>query len=205
MNIVLNELVDIIPAISSALTVIALVVGIYVAMRWLKSQDLQRKKLLYQREELHNLRDDTRKTTNKKKNEFADFGPEGGGYIVVDMPENQKALFHDVLKGFEEYAQLRGYRIQFSIDNTLSNKIAFKFTIAESGITVSTDQVKQDLKDYIHKVQKGSPLDDLPVVIEEPEHQALLLAMKNRISFLQCLQNLNATITTSSLYKTHFS
>jgi len=32
----------------------------------------------------------------------------GGGYILLDMPESKKALFRDVLKGFEEYAKLKG-------------------------------------------------------------------------------------------------
>ena len=112
-------------------------------------------------------------------------GPEAGGYIVLDLPEDQKSIFHDVLKGFEEYAAIRGYRIQFSIDGSLPNKIAFKFTLMEPGLGVSTSQVKKDLQDYIQKVQKGDPLDDLPIVLPQPEHNALLLAMKNRISFLQ--------------------
>lgn len=112
-------------------------------------------------------------------------GPEAGGYILLDIPEAQKPLFHDLLKGFEEYAGLRGYRIQFSVDGSLQNRIAFKFTIMDPGIGVSTSQVKRDLQDYIQKVQRGDPLDDLPVILPKPEHNALLLAMKNRISFLQ--------------------
>ncbi|MFZ1074249.1 MAG: hypothetical protein WAO21_12550 [Verrucomicrobiia bacterium] len=113
------------------------------------------------------------------------FGPGQGGYIILDLADSRKALFHDLLRGFEDYARIRGYEIQFSVDNTLPDQIAFKFTLGSNGITVSTNQVKQDLKDYIQKVQKGDPLDDLPVVLPAPEHNALVLAMKNRINFLQ--------------------
>ena len=168
--------------ISSILTIPAILIGIYVGLRWLRSQELQRKELQLQREELRYVAESAAK---KETDEEKKYGAESGGFIVIDMPDDQKALFHDVLKGFEEYAQVRGYRINFSIDNTSANKIAFKFTIAESGVTVSTNQVKQDLKEYIKKVQKGEPLDDLPAIIDESEHQALVLAMKNRISFLQ--------------------
>ena len=61
----MNNLFDVIPIISSLLTIIAILVGLYVAMRWLESQDLQRKELSYQREELHNMREETRKSANK--------------------------------------------------------------------------------------------------------------------------------------------
>jgi hypothetical protein len=176
---------EIVTVISSVLTIPAILVGIYVAMRWLKTQEYQRMELHMQRDELKNILAESKNSKDEKKDDFSESGPDSGGYIIIDMPEEQKALFHDVLKGFEEYARLKGYRIHFSIDSTLSNKIAFKFTIAESDVTVSTDQVKEDLKDYIHKVQEGDSLDDIPVVISVPEHQALLLAMKNRISFLQ--------------------
>lgn len=108
-----------------------------------------------------------------------------GGFILLDLPDAQKPLFHDLLKGFEEYAQLRGYSISFSVDNTLPDKIAFKFTVVDTGVTVSTDKVKQDLQDYINKVKSGLPLDDLPVIISEHKHHLLLTVMKNRINFLQ--------------------
>jgi hypothetical protein len=36
-----------------------------------------------------------------------------GGYIIVDLPEERRSLFHDLLKGFEEYARLKGYGVSF--------------------------------------------------------------------------------------------
>ena len=102
----------------------------------------------------------------------------------MNLPEEQKTLFHDVLKGFEEYAGLKGYSIQFSIDNSAPNQIAFKFTVAGVGIQVSSQQVRNDFDEYMEKVRSGDPLTDLPVVIPEVHHRSLLLAMQNRINFL---------------------
>ncbi len=55
-----------------------------------------------------------------------------GGYIVLDLPEEQKSIFHDLLKGFEDYSLSRGYKVEFSVDNSIADKIAFKFTIMEA-------------------------------------------------------------------------
>ncbi len=112
-----------------------------------------------------------------------------GGYIVMDMPDDQKRMFHDVLKGFEEFALLKGYSVSFSLDGSVPDKVAFKFTILDRGFSVSTKKVQDDLKEYIARVQNGDSLDDLPVVIPDAEHAALILVMRNRINFLQHTYN----------------
>lgn len=117
-------------------------------------------------------------------------GPGSGGYIILDLPQDHIPVFNDLLKGFEEYAKLKGYEIRFSSDTTFPNQIAFKFTLGDEGINVSTQKVKKDLQEYIRKVQIGEPLDDLPVVLPETEHHLLLTLMKNRINFLQHNYNL---------------
>ncbi len=117
-------------------------------------------------------------------------GMEAGGYIILDLPREQHSLFHDLLKGFEEYAKLKGYSVQFSIDKSFPNQIAFKFTLVDEGISVSTTRVKQDIQEYILKVQKGDTLDDLPMILSPEEHHLILATMKNRISFLQLNHNL---------------
>jgi hypothetical protein len=124
-----------------------------------------------------------RKVTKPESHE--DIGLNAGGYIIFDMPEAKKSMFHDLLKGFEDYAKLRGYVINFSIDNSYTNKVAFKFTLDSSGVVVSTKQVRQDLKDYVEKVQRGDSLDDLPVILSPQEHATVLACMKTRINFLQ--------------------
>ncbi|HEV7744079.1 MAG TPA: hypothetical protein VGO56_03695 [Pyrinomonadaceae bacterium] len=113
-----------------------------------------------------------------------------GGYIFLDLPDDQRPLFHDLLKGFEEYAQLKGYQVYFSIDATYTHKIAFKFTLANDVINVSPEKVKADFREYIDKVQHGEPIEDLPIVLSVEDHNLLLATMKNRINFLQHNYNL---------------
>lgn len=117
-------------------------------------------------------------------------GPGSGGYIVLELPNDQIAAFNDLLKGFEDFAKIKGYEIRFSSDTTFPNKIAFKFTLGDEGVNVSTEKVREDLREYIQKVQSGAPLDDLPITLPEPEHDLLLTLMKNRINFLQHNYNL---------------
>ena len=117
-------------------------------------------------------------------------GPGTGGYIVLDLPDDRRALFHDLLKGFEDYARLKGYGVAFSVDSTFKNRIAFKFTLSDSGVVVGTDRVRQDLKEYLDRVRQGDTLDDLPVVTSIEEHELVVTTLKNRLSFLQHSYNL---------------
>ncbi len=136
---------------------------------------------------------------SKNQNEANEAGPNAGGYIIFDMPEAKKGVFHDLLKGFEDYAKLRGYSITFSIDNSFPNKTAFKFTFDNRGINVSSAQVRQDLKDYLNKVEKGESIDDLPVILSPEEHSIVLTHLKNRINFLTHTLTLEKNAT--ELYK----
>ncbi|MGH2510384.1 MAG: hypothetical protein ACRDHZ_23660 [Ktedonobacteraceae bacterium] len=107
------------------------------------------------------------------------------GYILLNMPNSQKPLFLDLLRGFEEFAKLKGYNISFSYDSSLTDKVAFRFTILEGGVSVSTDRVKSDLQDYVNRVQTGASFDDLPIIIPSDQHHTTLLILKNRLQFLQ--------------------
>ena len=122
---------------------------------------------------------------NESKDASEGAGLNSGGYIIFDMPEAKKGVFHDLLKGFEDYAKLRGYIISFSIDNSFPNKSAFKFTLDSQGIIVSTTQVRQDLNDYLRKIQTGESIDDMPMILRPEEHSMVTACLKNRISFLQ--------------------
>lgn len=156
-------------------TPIVMLSGLVIAMRWLQ---LRRREVVGPR----------------------DLGPEGGGYILINLSENLKPFFHDLLKGFEEYAEIKGYGIKFSIDNTVENKIAFKFTVSKSGINVSTEDVRNDFQQYINNVQKEEHLDRLPIIITKHRHHALVTTLKNRINFLQ--HNYNAVRNVNQLYET---
>lgn len=107
------------------------------------------------------------------------------GYILINLPDSQKTIFMDLLKGFEEYAILKGYKISFSYDGSLPNKVAFRFTILQGGITVSSDKVREDLQEYIGKVQNGDTFDDLDIVIPPEQHHITHMILKNRLTFLQ--------------------
>lgn len=107
------------------------------------------------------------------------------GYIVINLPDSEKTLFMDLLKGFEEYAVLKGYNISFSYDGSLPNKVAFRFMIVQGGIAVSTEKVKEDIQEYIRKVQNGDTFDDVDIVITPEKHHITLMILKNRLAFLQ--------------------
>ncbi|RQV38953.1 hypothetical protein DF028_18530 [Burkholderia cenocepacia] len=171
-----------------------ILMGLMLAYRWMRQQDERRMEdMMLKRTEMEmaasraqqaHEREMFEMNVNQQKSERAE-AANSGGYIVIDMPEDQKRMFHDVLKGFEEFAQLKGYAISFSVDSSLADKVAFKFTIQDQGVTVSTQTVKKDLQEYIERVKSGDDLDDLAVVVSDNEHAALILAMRNRISFLQ--------------------
>ncbi len=108
-----------------------------------------------------------------------------GGYITIDMPEERKSVFQDILKGFEEYTALKGYKVIISSDLSIRDKISFKITIDEFGITTNIHNVKNDLNEFINKINNGESLEDLPQVISTPEHQRIIMALTNRINFLQ--------------------
>lgn len=108
-----------------------------------------------------------------------------GGYIILELPEEQRPFFHDLLHGFEEYAKLKGYSVSFSIDATFNERIAFKFTLKDEAFNVGPERVRRDFQEYIEKVKTGESLDDLPVVTSIEEHELLVTVLKNRISFLQ--------------------
>lgn len=114
-----------------------------------------------------------------------------GGYIIFDLPDDKRPLFHDLLKGFEDYAKLKGYTISFSVDASFNNRIAFKFTLKDIAVNIGTERVRQDFKEYVNKVRSGESLDSLPVIISLEEHELLVTALKNRISFLQHSYNLS--------------
>lgn len=108
-----------------------------------------------------------------------------GGYIVLDLPDNLRSVFSDLLKGFEDFAKLKGYLISFSVDTSEPNKIGFKFTIIDGFSNVSTHKIRQDILEYIERINNGSYFDDLPVVISIDEHHNVSLMLNNKIKILE--------------------
>ena len=187
---------ELLSTINSFAVFFGISIGLYFLMLWLRDRKEQRKiqerQFDIEREERYRQmklqEEQIKQAMDSAAQQMSGLG--SGGFIVLDLPNEQRALFHDLLKGFEEYAMLKGYKISFSIDSSLSNKIAFKFTLADEGVNISVDKVKKDLKEYIDKVQSGEPLGDLPIVLPKEEHNLIVTTMKNRINFLQHSYNL---------------
>lgn len=159
--------------------------------RELREQQLaieeQRRKEQQEREEMRRYEERIQREEESLRQAV---GPGSGGYIIIDLPQEKRPLFHDLLKGFEEYARLKGYSVSFSVDSTYQDKIAFKFTINTDSVNVGPDRVRRDFQDYIDRVQSGDDLADLPVITSIEEHNLLVTILRNRISFLQHSYNL---------------
>jgi len=114
-------------------------------------------------------------------------GAGSGGYMVVELAEKERPFFHDLLKGFEDYAKLKGYELSFSIDSSFEGRIAFKFTVKNDGVVVGTERVRRDFREYLERVRSADleALDNLPTITSLEEHSLLVTLLKNRISFLQ--------------------
>ncbi|MCY4389008.1 MAG: hypothetical protein OXC18_18095 [Desulfurellaceae bacterium] len=108
-----------------------------------------------------------------------------GGYAFVDVPDDYKGLFHDTIKGFEEFARLKGYRISIAIDTTPPGKIGLRFTILDQGVTVSTETVKSDVDEYMTKFKESDTFEDLPIVIDRVEHERLKAALTARFTMVK--------------------
>lgn len=121
------------------------------------------------------------------------------GYMVLSVMEENKSLLHDVLKGFEEYSLLKGYKVKLSINVEEKDKILVKISEFGSGGELSENKVKMDLEEYITKIRNGDLFDDIPRFIDPIHHERLILALKNRIYFLQ--QNFEVERNIRSMYE----
>lgn len=172
MEVAVTELLN------TSMLMVAVIFGLYFFMSWRKESQMSRKELDLQRKTL----EESIKVKSTPNND--------DGFIIIDVPAEHRSLFHDFLKGFEDFAKIRGYRVSVSVNHTSDSEFKFKFTILDSGISVSTDTVRNDFNDYLKKVESGDSLDDLPVVVTNEEHDLLLTSLKNRINFLQHSYNL---------------
>ncbi|PHR83493.1 MAG: hypothetical protein COA59_11775 [Colwellia sp.] len=178
---------------------VVVILALIFFREWRKSRD---RDYMFRKEELHFRQTETAKSTINIKNSH-DSETDLGGYITLDMPEDRKSLFHDLLKGFEDYAALKGYKVNVSIDSSLNGKISFKIVVNDFGVVGSRDTIKKDLNEFISKIQKGESLDDLEGVAGDVEHSGLLMALKNRISMLQSQYEVQSNI--NEYYKSFFA
>lgn len=152
-------------------------------MQQIQMHDLQKMQLEMERHR-QEQEEKFREKEFEIKKEAEESKRDTGGYIILEMPGDKRSAFIDLLKGFEDYARLRGYSVFFSFDSSIPDKVAFKFTVAAFGITVSKEQIRKDLEDYIEKVKSGGRIEDIPIVLNKQEHDLLITTLANRINFL---------------------
>lgn len=113
-------------------------------------------------------------------------GAGSGGYVVIDVPDADRSLFHDLAKGFEDYARLKGYGVAFSIDNSWEGRTAYKFTVTNRGVTIGPEEVRKDFKEYAERVRHDDDdFDDMPVITNMAEHNLIVTMLKNRVVFFR--------------------
>lgn len=110
---------------------------------------------------------------------------QGGGFAFIEMLDEHKALFADAMNGFADFAKLKGYNVEFSLDTTSPGRVGIRFTILDSGVTVSTATVRRDVDEYIERLRSADDLSDMPIVDNLVEHGRLVSALQARFSFLR--------------------
>ena len=111
--------------------------------------------------------------------------PSYGGYVFFEMPDDYKSWFHDIVKGFEEFAKLKGYRVSIAVDTTPPGKVGLRFTILDQGVTVSTNTVRSDVDEYITRFRESETFDDLPRIIDPVEHERLKAVLATRFAMVK--------------------
>jgi len=196
---------------------ILVMTGVSVAWGWIqerryrresdKRRDEREEKRLELEEKRLEAEESTRYEARKQQEDMLAgerAGTGSGGYVVMEMPEKDRPHFHDLLKGFEDYAKVKGYEISFSIDSSFEGRIAFKFTVKNDGVVVGPERVRKDFEEYVQKVREGDveDLDNMPVVTTLAEHNLALNMLKSRIIFLQ--QRIKLTQNVNDYYEKMF-
>jgi hypothetical protein len=93
------------------------------------------------------------------------------GFQFFDVHEHYKITFIDALNGFKEYADLKGYNVTVVINSEVPGKVGLKITVNDAQTTVSTNQVRRDVNEYIQKLNSGDDLSDMPMIQDPVEHK----------------------------------
>lgn len=107
---------------------------------------------------------------------------ERSGYTVLDIMEHERGLLVDVLRGFEDYAKLKGYGVTGSYDTSVRGTVAVKFTLLD--VAGEGRNVKQDIQEYLDKLGHQKVLDDIPERAPNEEHEQTFAILKSRLQFL---------------------
>lgn len=81
---------------------------------------------------------------------------ESMGYAVIELPDKLKSVFHEALRGFEDFAVLQGFSVAVSLDSSIEGMFAFKLTTSQIG---TLEEAKREcnplslLADYLNAVR----------------------------------------------------
>jgi hypothetical protein len=110
---------------------------------------------------------------------------QSGGFVFFDIADEHKTLFADAMNGFADFAKLKGYNVELSFDTSLPGKVGIRFTIVDSGVTVSTATVRKDVDEYIERLRVADDLNDMPMAANSVEHVRLQSALQARFFYLR--------------------
>ena len=152
------------------------------------ARELEERRIEAERSRISSDRDLAFRAEKVERERFtaSNSGAGSGGYVMIDVPDADRSLFHDLAKGFEDYARLKGYGVSFSIDNSWEGRTAYKFTVTNRGVTIGSEQVRKDFREYAERVRHDDDdFDDMPVVTNMAEHNLMVTMLKNRVVFFR--------------------
>ncbi|WP_156180940.1 hypothetical protein [Desulfovibrio sp. TomC] len=188
---------DILAIYSTIMTPALLLVGMMMAYIFLiryqresiKRRDqefeLQREMARIQREKTQDSKINIVNTPFRNENSSEEDSQANGSIAYFEVRDELKSLFVDLFSGFPDYARIKGYNIDFSVDTSRFGKVGIRFTILDVGVTVSTDKVRADVDEYIQRVSASDDLSDMPITVDPIEHGRLQAVLQTRFAYLR--------------------
>ncbi|KAA3519858.1 DUF2975 domain-containing protein [Agrobacterium vitis] len=176
--------------ISPALTIFAIMIAVVFAWRFLRNYERNQ---AFAREEQAMLREEMAlarsyqggKANSQTSITIAGDPTAGGGYDFVQVPDEFKPMFADAMNGFCDYAKLKGYSVELSMETSQPGKVGMKITIADIGVTVSTATVRKDVNEYMQKLKDDDDFSDFPMPENAAEHMIIVSALRARFSYVK--------------------
>ena len=128
------------------------------------------------------IRDNFRKQSlelEKFKNDFYK------NYTFLSVEEQYKSIVVDVLNGFKDYAQLKGYQVKFIIDTNVEGKVGFRFEHLGPASDIKVNVMGRDLEEYIDSLGSGIMPPRMPVILDIITHNRLEAVLHQRFTSLQ--------------------
>jgi hypothetical protein len=191
-----------IDVIQVAMLMVLTMGAMFFLIEWRRSrredQEFKKEELELRKYEIQSNSDSARFGARNNNSAPEESKTDLNGYVFMSVDEGKKSTFSEMLKGFEEYAKLKGYQASLSVETSVKDKIGFKFTLHEEGVSVSAHKVKSDINEYINIVMSGGNFDDMPVLITPEEHSAVIGTLKARLKYME-YKSLISKMTNSAI------